>query len=50
MTFGFSLYAVSLLVLLVVYFGTELRNLVGGKPLEVDASFSQISRSRMLQK
>jgi len=43
MTFGFSLYAVSLLVPLVAYFGTELRDLADRKPLEVDASFSQFS-------
>jgi len=32
--FGFSLYAVSLLVVLVIYFRTGLGDLAGGKPLE----------------
>ena len=31
MTFSFSLYIIPLLVILVIYFGTELGNLVGGK-------------------
>ena len=34
MIFGFSLYTVSLLVILVTYFGIETEDLVGGKPLE----------------
>ena len=34
MTFGFSLYIISLLVALTIYFGTELGNLIDEKPLE----------------
>jgi len=34
MIFGFSLCAVSLLVILVIYFRMGLGDLVGGKPLE----------------
>jgi len=34
MTFGFSLYAASLLATLVIYFEMGFGNLVGRKPLE----------------
>jgi len=34
MIFGFSLYVISLLIALAIYFGIELRNLIDGKPPE----------------
>ena len=34
MTFGLSLYTISLLAILVIYFGIELRDLAGGKLLK----------------